>query len=73
MGVWNKSQGVQKSSDVTKQGRETVYTFNFFFLLEKYKIMSLKNPKTLKNCYENLQSQMPELQFLKTLIFPGAL
>ena len=35
--------------------------------------MSLKNPKTLKNCYENLQSQMPELQFLKTLIFPGAL
>ena len=35
--------------------------------------MSLKNPKTLKNFYENLQSQMPELQFLKTLIFPGAL
>ena len=35
--------------------------------------MSLKNAKTLRNCYENLQPQMPELQFLKTLIFPKAL
>ena len=35
--------------------------------------MSLKNPKTLRKCQENSQPQMPELQFLKTLDFPGAL
>ena len=35
--------------------------------------MSLKNPKTLRKCKENLQPQMPELQFLKMLIFPSAL
>ena len=36
--------------------------------------MSLKNPKTLRKCEENLQPQMPvELQFLETLIFPRAL
>ena len=35
--------------------------------------MSLKNTKTLRKCQENLQPQMPELQFLKTLIFPRAL
>ena len=29
--------------------------------------MSLKNPKTLRKCQENLQPQMPELQFLRTL------
>ena len=32
-----------------------------------YKKMSLKNPKTLRKCQENLQPQMPELQFLRTL------
>ena len=31
--------------------------------------MSLENPKTLRNCSENLQPQMSELQFLKMLIF----
>ena len=31
--------------------------------------MSLKIPKTLR-CYENLQHEMLELQFLKTPIFP---
>ena len=31
--------------------------------------MSLKNPKTLRKYYENLQSQMPEMQFFKKLIF----
>ena len=31
--------------------------------------MSLKKPKTLRKCLENLQPQLPELQFLKTLIF----
>ena len=30
--------------------------------------MILKNPKTLKKCWENIQPKMPELQFLKTLI-----
>ena len=35
--------------------------------------MSLKNPKSLRKCEENLQPQMPELKFLKTLISPGAL
>ena len=34
--------------------------------------MNLKNLKTLRKCEENLQPQMPELQFLKTLIFPRA-
>ena len=35
--------------------------------------MSLKKPKTLRKCEENLQPQMPEVQFLKTLVFPRAL
>ena len=35
--------------------------------------MSLTNAKTLRKCYENLQPQMPELQFSKTLFFPRAL
>ena len=46
---------------------------NFFYGKTFYKKMSLKNPKTLKKCYENLQPQTPELQFSKTLIFPRAL
>ena len=32
--------------------------------------MSLKNPKTLRECEENLQLQMPELQFLKWYCTP---
>ena len=45
------------------------------FLYKKnfYKKMSLKNPKNLRKCEENLQPQIPELQFLKTLIFLRAL
>ena len=35
--------------------------------------MRLKNPKTYRKCYENLQPQMHESKFLKTLIFPRAL
>ena len=35
--------------------------------------ISLKNPKTLRICLENLQPEMLELQFLKTLKFPRAL
>ena len=35
--------------------------------------MSLKNAKTLRKCSENLQPQMLELKFSKTLIFPRAL
>ena len=35
--------------------------------------MSLKNTKTLRKCLKNLQSQMSELQFLKTPILSSAL
>ena len=31
--------------------------------------MSLKKPKTLRKCSENLQHQMPELQFFKKRSF----
>ena len=34
-----------------------------------YKKMSLKDPRTLRKCYENLQHQMPDLQSSKTLTF----
>ena len=44
----------------------------FFYKKNVYLKMSLKNPKTLRKCYENLQPQMPQ-QFLKTLVFPMAL
>ena len=44
-------------------------TYTRFF----YKKISLKNAKTLRKCKENIQPQMPELKFLKTLIFPRAL
>ena len=45
----------------------------FFYEKIFYQKMSLKNAKTLRNCQENLRLQMPELQFLKALIFPRAL
>ena len=32
--------------------------------------MSLKNPNTLRKCEENLQPQMPGLQFLKWYCIP---
>ena len=35
--------------------------------------MSLKIPKILRKCYENLQPKMSEQEFLKTQIFPRAL
>ena len=35
--------------------------------------MSLKNPKTLRKCEENLQAQMLVVQFFKMLIIPRAL
>ena len=38
-----------------------------------YKEMSPKSPKTFKKCLENLQSEIPEMQFLKSLITPRAL
>ena len=34
--------------------------------------MNLKNPKTLRKSLENLHPQMPELKFIKTLVFPRA-
>ena len=45
----------------------------FFYKKIFYKKMSLKNLKILRKCQENLQPQMPGLQFLKTLIFTRAL
>ena len=35
--------------------------------------MSLKNPKTLRKCSENLQPQITQLQFSQTMIVPRAL
>ena len=35
--------------------------------------MSLKNQKNLRKCCENLQRQMPELQFLKKADFSRVL
>ena len=35
--------------------------------------MSLKNPKTFRKCQENVRPQIPELEFLKTLIFTRVL
>ena len=45
----------------------------FFNKKNVYKKTSLKNTKTLRKCYENPQPQIPELQFLKRLIFLIAL
>ena len=45
----------------------------FFYKKKVDKKMSLKNSKTLRKCWENLQPQVLELQFLKTLIFLRAL
>ena len=41
------------------------------FSLKKniYKKMSLKNPKPLRKCYENLQPQMPEFAIFKNAGF----
>ena len=53
--------------------REILGNTNFFYKKIFYKKMSLKNPKTLRKCWENLQPQMPKLKILKMLIFPRAL
>ena len=45
------------------------YTF-FLYKKNVYNKMSLKNFKTLRKCSENIQRQLPELKFLKMLIFP---
>ena len=45
---------------------------SFFYKKIFYKKMSLKNPKTLRKCEENFQSQMPGLQFVKMVIVPRA-
>ena len=45
----------------------------FFYKKNFYQKITLKNPKALRKGWENLQLLMPELQFLKTLIFPRAL
>ena len=49
-------------------------TTRFSYIRKKfYKKMSIKNSKTLENVKKNFQAQMPELQFLKMLIFHRAL
>ena len=45
----------------------------FFYRKIFYKKMSLKNPKTFRKCQENVRPQIPELEFLKTLIFTRVL
>ena len=52
---------------ITNQRAITIHVL--FYEKNFYKKMSLKNPKTLTKCEENLQPQMPYLQLLKTLIF----
>ena len=50
----------------------SLHTTHFFirkFFITKWTL----NPKTLRKCWENLQPQMPELQFSKTVIFPRVL
>ena len=43
------------------------FKYTLFFIRKIF--ISLENHKTLRKCYENLQSQMPELQFLKREFF----
>ena len=50
-----------------------VFTFISIHVKYFYRKMSLKSPKTLRKCEENLQPQMPELQFLRALIFSRTL
>ena len=52
----------------------TLVNYTFSYIRKKfYKKMSIKNSKTLENVKKNFQAQMPELQFLKMLIFHRAL
>ena len=46
---------------------------HFLYIINSYEKLSLKNSEILGKCSENAQPQMPELQFLKTKIFPRAL
>ena len=62
-----------KCFKITQKGISELRYFDsvhVFFNRKIVKKTSLKNSKTLKKCQENLQPQEPELQFLKTLIFP---
>ena len=65
-----------KCFKITQKGISEIRYFDsvHVFLIRKLvKKTSLKNSTTLKKCLENLQPQEPELQFLKTLIFPRGL
>ena len=69
---WFSSNQINHNTDkctFSKPCKERMYTF--FFIRKFYKKMSLKNPKASRKCLENVQPHMPELEFLKTLIFPG--
>ena len=48
-------------------------SLHFFYKKSFYKKMNLENPKTLRKCSENLQPQIPELQFSETPNFLRAL
>ena len=67
--VFNKGLYEVRFFEYSSYQELTVYMqnneFATFFFYKKifYKKMSLKNPKTLGKCSENLQPQMPELQF----------
>ena len=58
--------------DVELSGGELTTNLHtrFFYTKNFYKKMSLKTPKTLGKYYENLQSQMPELQLSQSLMVP---
>ena len=66
---------MEKMSDsMCYHGNRTDNMYTLFLKKKNfYKKMSPKNPKTLRKCSENLQPQMPEVQFLKTLIFTRTL
>ena len=54
---------------MTQLPRKTVFQamlkYTFFYKKNFHKKMSLRNPKTLRNCQENLKSQTSELQISK--------
>ena len=71
---------LNNSSTENSAGQESVFknmsknsNTRFFYKKMFYKKMSLKNPKTLRKCLENLQPQTPQMQFSETLIFPKTL
>ena len=65
----NFGKGIEKAKILENHRFTKVSTLNIFYKKKFWKKMSLKNLKILRKCQENLQPQMPELQYLKTLKF----